>query len=185
MIRYGYLFILLLLLLAPSPVQADGGKIYLPVITVDKPNPYNINAQDAVLTLSDMPAGYSLSESEPVSGSFVVSGWSNQFLDDSVFSSTFGVRNILLVYQSQEDATTGFFNLDLDDYSPISVPQLGDRTKGFTQRDGDFRSYVLIYQDGNVVSVIFTGAFDVFADFNDSYDFLELSHSKVMGLVAP
>lgn len=167
-------------LLVPHQVQADGGKIYLPIITVDKPDPYDVEAKDVVLSLADMPTGYSLTASEPKSGGGTVSAWEVLFEDDSVFSRAYGVANTVAVYQDRSAAVDRFHKINFDGYSQVSMPSIGERSKGFTKVEDGARFYFLVYQQGNVISLVGTVALVSRADFDTSYEFLETSYGKLL-----
>ena len=163
--------------------------VYLPYVSKVEvmPAPYNLNAQDIVLQLYDMPPGYALDEEEsgPVdlSDALVqmgaVDGYEVTYTNfDLFFTGTPYVYNLALVFRAADGAHSYIQrvrqNIEDDPQGTlVSCPTLGDETMAgrVEAEDDPYVAYLIAFRKGNLAVGMGTGGLSGVAKFDDALSF--------------
>ena len=175
--------------------------VYLPIVSVGAPSPYNLKAADLVLQPSEMPSSYELDEEEsgPIEFSDellqmdAVDGYENWYTDDSLSSPALVVGNPVIVFRTIHGAQEYIRyverncaeNPDFKRFIPISIGDEAIACEIYTE-EGLFpmTGYIIAFRRGNIVSGIGVGAISFVADFNKALSFARKSLNKINAQIA-
>jgi hypothetical protein len=170
--------------------------IYLPIVSVGEPSPYNLRAEDLVLQPSDMPSSYDLDEEDsgPIEFSDellqmgAVDGYENWYADDSLSSPALVVGNPVIVFRTIHGAQEYIRYVegncaespDFERFIPISIGDEAIACEIYTEESlFPVTGYIIAFRRGNVASGIGTGAISSVADYNEALSFAQKSLNKI------
>jgi hypothetical protein len=170
--------------------------IYLPIVSVGEPSPYNLRAEDLVLQPSDMPSSYDLVEEDsgPIEFSNellqmgAVDGYENWYADDSLSSPALVVGNPVIVFRTIHGAQEYIRYVegncaespDFKRFIPISIGDEAIACEIYTEESlFPVTGYIIAFRRGNVASGIGTGAISSVADYNEALSFAQKSLNKI------
>ena len=155
-----------------TPVSATPGATQAatptptPTPTASVPSPYNVQAQDIVLQLEDMPPGFQLDKSEPLQISDEMAAWgcinghvtwfSNEAERDSGPTM---VQSISCVFENEADANLAYSNTIAHTehelgYTRIPISSYGDESTALvatsTINGQEGETYYVFFYQGNV-----------------------------------
>ena len=175
--------------------------VYLPIISVGEPSPYNLRAEDLVLQPSDMPSSYELDAEESGPMDFTdgmlqmgaVDAYQNFYFDDSLSSPALAVVNMIAVFREANGAQGYLQHVkgncaedpDFKRFIPISIGDEAFACELYTE-EGLFpvTGYIMTFRRGNIVSGIVTAAISFVADFSKTEWFAQKSLNKIDAQIA-